>query len=103
MTSSVSFANEIASGIINIINHKLNTIDVITSINGDELMKYNSAGGQMIIDVLGEGLVVEQSAKMIILEFKELQYIIKYKMLSTVGNDIDIQFKITRIATSRLF
>lgn len=103
MTSSVSFANEIASGIINIINHKLNTIDVITSINGDELMKYNSAGGQMIIDVLGEGLVVEQSAKMIILDFKELQYIIKYKMLSTVGNDIDIQFKITRIATSRLF
>lgn len=103
MTSSVSFANEIASGIINIINHKLNTIDVITSINGDELMKYNSAGGQMIIDVLGEGLVVEQSAKMIILEFKELQYIIKYKILSTVGNDIDIQFKITRIATSRLF
>lgn len=103
MTSSVSFASEIASGIINIIDHKLNTIDVITSINGDELMKYNSAGGQMIIDVLGEGLVVEQSAKMIILEFKELQYIIKYMMLSTVGNDIDIQFKITRIATSRSF
>lgn len=103
MTSSVSFANEIASGIINIINHKLNTIDVITSINGDELMKYNSTGGQMIIDILGEGLVIVQSAKMIILEYKELQYIIKYKMLSTVGNDIDIQFKITRIATSRLF
>ena len=103
MTSSINFASEIASGIINIINHKLNTIDVITSINGDELMKYNSTGGQMIIDVLGEGLVIEQSAKMIIIEYKELQYIIKCKVISTAENDIDIQFKITRIATSRLF
>lgn len=103
MTSSMSFASEIASGIINIIDHKLNTIDVITSINGDELMKYNSTGGQLIIDVLGEGSVIEQSAKMIILEYKELQYIIRHKVISTVGNDIDIQFKIARIATSRSF
>ena len=103
MTSSINFASDIVSGIINIINHNLNTIDIITSINGDELMKYNSTGGQMIIDIIGDGLVIEQSAKIIILEYNKFQYIIKYKMISTVENDIDIEFKIRRIATSRLF
>lgn len=93
----------IANGINQIIKHNFNRIDVIFSMNNDELDDYNTNGGRKIIEILKEGEVVEQLNYTLIIEYNKQQYIIKYEILERNGDDMDISFKIIKVATSRLF
>jgi len=71
--------------------------------NNDELDDYNTNGGRKIIEILKEGEVVEQLNYTLIIEYNKQQYIIKYEILERNGDDMDISFKIIKVATSRLF
>lgn len=93
----------IVNGINQIIKHNFNRIDVIFSMNNDELDDYNLNGGKKIIEILKDGEVVEQLNYTLIIEYSKQQYVIKYEILQKNGDDMDVSFKIIKIATSRLF
>jgi len=95
--------NSIASGILAILDKDLKKIDVILSVTNDEIDDFNNSGGKAIVETLKNGLLIEQTNKVIILEYKEKQFIIKYKILASVNEFNDVSFEIIKVAISELF
>lgn len=95
--------NSIASGILAILDKDLKKIDVILSVTNDEIDDFNNSGGKAIVETLKNGLLIEQTNKVIILEYKEKQFIIKYNILASDDEFNDVSFEIIKVAISELF
>ena len=95
--------NSIASGILAILDKDLKKIDVILSVSNDEIDEYNKSGGKSIVETLKNGLLIEQTNKFISLEYKENQFIIKYKILANSDDIYDVSFEVIKVAVSELF